>query len=82
MSGTSSRIDGLMHSLNSNIVDNVNQNDIRKLFLYARSYANKRARQRMVVALVLLYTQAKRLYVRNPGGCRQVTRLEGGLDLL
>ena len=69
-------MDGLMHSLNSNIVDNehyivsnVNQNDARKHFeSMTKSYANKRARQRIFMTLVLLYTQAKRLYVRNMGG--------------
>ena len=69
MSGTSSRRVVLLHSLNSNIVDNGNQNEIRKHFYpKTRSYANKRARQRMLVALALFYKQAKRLYVWNRGG--------------
>ena len=67
-------MDGLIHSLNSNIVDkehyivgNVNQNDIRKI-LDPKSYANKRPRNKMLVVLALFYTQAKRLYFGTRAG--------------
>ena len=52
MDGTSSKMDGLMHSLNSIIVDDVDLNNTRELF-YSKSYANKRARQGMFPALAL-----------------------------
>ena len=60
-------MDGLIRSLNSNIVDNVNQNDILNI-LDSKSVANKSPRQKMFVALALFYKQAKRLYFGTRAG--------------